>query len=461
MISAGTSLPIAQECCLKCPACGALKDARSKADRAVKARSAARSEIVRVCAQSVKLLGGGTIAEGKAMPSWDLTGNAGTTDANFLGTKDRRPLVIKTNNSEAMRIEPGGKVGIGTMEPNAPLQIGSDTYTQDSKIILDAGNGAQRRAWSMGVPYGDTTVTSPNYGFVIRDETGGTDRFVIDWQTGNTGIGTTSPLHMLQVGGGFDGNLGLDGSDGSPNAGYIRFGDTTGWKLHFTRQREVSGGDLNTGDTGALVTIQDNGNVGIATTSPGVPLDVAGDAQIAGMLFGNDARIAGTLFGNRVAASRMTVLGRLNAFLLTATIKLFRIDHPLDPANKYLSHASVESPDLKTFYDGIAELYNNGEAVVELPEWFETLNKDFRYQLTGIGGFAPVYIAEEITNNRFKISGGKPGTRISWQVTGIRHDPVAKATPMMVEEDKPDDEKGSYQNPEAYGQPEESAIRFK
>src|SRR5215470_9588405 len=172
MISAGTSLPIAQECCLKCPACGALKDARSKADRAVKARSAARSEIVRVCAQSVKLLGGGTIAEGKAMPSWDLTGNAGTTDANFLGTKDRRPLVIKTNNSEAMRIEPGGKVGIGTMEPNAPLQIGSDTYTQDSKIILDAGNGAQRRAWSMGVPYGDTTVTSPNYGFVIRDETG-------------------------------------------------------------------------------------------------------------------------------------------------------------------------------------------------------------------------------------------------------------------------------------------------
>ena len=96
------------------------------------------------------------------MPPWDLTGNAGTTDANFLGTRDRRPLVIKTNNSEAMRIEPNGKVGIGTKGPNAPLQIGSDTYTQDSKIILDAGNGAQRRAWSMGVPYGDTTVTSPN-----------------------------------------------------------------------------------------------------------------------------------------------------------------------------------------------------------------------------------------------------------------------------------------------------------
>jgi hypothetical protein len=468
--------------------------------------------------------------EDKAMP-WALTGNA-IASRDFLGTTNDQPLVVKANNIEAMRIEPDGKVGIGTAGPNAPLQIGSDTYTQDSKIILDAGNGAQRRAWSMRVPYGDTTVTSPNYGFVIRDETGGTDRFVIDWQTGNVGIGTTgpnaplqigsdtytqdskiildagngaqrrawsmrvpygdttvtspnygfvirdetggtdrfvidwqtgnvgigttSPLHMLQVGGGFDGNLGLDGSDGSPNAGYIRFGDTTGWKLHFTRQRETSGGDLNTGATGALVTIQDNGNVGIGTTFPGSPLDVGGDARIAGVLWGNHGD-----FSNDVNADRIRAFGHLSALLLTATIKLFRIDHPLDPANKYLSHASVESPDLKTFYDGIAELDTNGEAVVELPGWFEALNKDFRYQLTGIGGFAPTYIAEEITNNRFKIAGGNPGMKVCWQVTSVRHDAVVQATPMVVEEDKPEDEKGYYQNPEAHGQPEEMGIRWK
>jgi hypothetical protein len=386
---------------------------------------------------------------------WALTGNA-IASRDFLGTTNDQPLVVKANNIEAMRIEPDGKVGIGTTGPNAPLQIGSDTYTQDSKIILDAGNGAQRRAWSMRVPYGDTTVASPNYGFVIRDETGGTDRFVIDWQTGNVGIGTTSPLHMLQVGGGFDGNLGLDGSDGSPNAGYIRFGDTTGWKLHFTRQRETSGGDLNTGATGALVTIQDNGNVGIGTTFPGSPLDVGGDARIAGVLWGNHGD-----FSNDVNADRIRAFGHLSALLLTATIKLFRIDHPLDPANKYLSHASVESPDLKTFYDGIAELDINGEAVVELPGWFEALNKDFRYQLTGIGGFAPTYIAEEITNNRFKIAGGNPGMKVCWQVTSVRHDAVVQATPMVVEEDKPEDEKGYYQNPEAHGQPEEMGIRWK
>jgi hypothetical protein len=40
---------------------------------------------------------------------------------------------------------------------------------------------------------------------------------------------------------------------------------------------------------------------------------------------------------------------------------------------------------------------------------FEAINKDFRYQLTSIGGFAPVYIAEDISDGHFKIAEGKPG----------------------------------------------------
>ena len=120
----------------------------------------------------------------------------------------------------------------------------------------------------------------------------------------------------------------------------------------------------------------------------------------------------------------------------------FRIDHPLDPANKYLSHSFVESPDMKNVYDGVVTLDANGETVVEMPEWFEALNKEFRYQLTCIGGFAPVYIAEEIEENRFKIAGGEPGMKISWQITGIRHDAYANAHRIPVEEDKPVGENG-------------------
>jgi hypothetical protein len=262
---------------------------------------------------------------------------------------------------------------------------------------------------------------------------------------------------MLQVGGGYDGNLGFDGSDGTPNAGCIRFGDNTGWQLHITRQREQGGGaPLNTGTTGALMTIEDNSNVGVGTTAPKYKLHVAGDARIDGVSWLDDVNF------NVGACDSLHIFGNLTVPLwIRAGLKLFTIDHPLDPANRYLNHASVESPDFKTFYDGIAELDSVGEVVVELPGWFETLNKDFRYQLASIGGFAPVYIAEEIANSRFKIAGGNSGMKVCWQVTGVRHDAVARATPMVVEEDKPDEEKGYYQNPEAHGQPEEMGIRWK
>ncbi|HLW86962.1 MAG TPA: hypothetical protein VKR57_00640 [Terriglobales bacterium] len=138
----------------------------------------------------------------------------------------------------------------------------------------------------------------------------------------------------------------------------------------------------------------------------------------------------------------------------------FHIDHPLDPANKYLNHSFVESPDMKNIYDGVATLNANGEATVEMPDWFGVLNRDFRYQLTCIGGFAPVYIAEELANNRFKIGGGRAGMRISWQITGIRQDAWANANRIPVEEEKEAKLKGFYLHPQLYGAPAEKGIAW-
>ncbi|HTK82303.1 MAG TPA: hypothetical protein VL633_08445 [Bacteroidota bacterium] len=138
----------------------------------------------------------------------------------------------------------------------------------------------------------------------------------------------------------------------------------------------------------------------------------------------------------------------------------FKIDHPLDPANKYLYHSFVESPDMKNIYDGVAALDASGEATVDLPVWFEALNKDFRYQLTCIGGYAPVFVAEKISNNRFKIAGGKPGIEVSWQVTGIRKDAFANAHRIPVEENKSQAERGKYIHPKAFGLPETMSIDY-
>ncbi|MGE5156314.1 MAG: hypothetical protein ACM3JP_02335, partial [Betaproteobacteria bacterium] len=137
----------------------------------------------------------------------------------------------------------------------------------------------------------------------------------------------------------------------------------------------------------------------------------------------------------------------------------FRIDHPLDPANRFLSHSFVESPDMKNVYDGVVTLDASGEATVELPEYFEALNSEFRYQLTPLGGAAPeLHVKTRVRDARFSIAGGQPGQDVSWQVTGIRHDRWAEANRIVVEEAKTGAERGAYLHPSLYGRPEKDGL---
>jgi len=160
---------------------------------------------------------------------------------------------------------------------------------------------------------------------------------------------------------------------------------------------------------------------------------------------------AGDFYGNVRIDGNFTVTGT----------KSFKIDHPLDPANKYLVHFCVESDEVLNIYNGNVVLDANGEAWVELPAYFEALNKDFRYQLTAIGAPGPnLYIAQKISGNRFKIAGGTPGMEVSWQVTGIRNDPYLKAHPAQVEVEKTGKERGKYIHPKEYGVSETLGIDY-
>ena len=138
----------------------------------------------------------------------------------------------------------------------------------------------------------------------------------------------------------------------------------------------------------------------------------------------------------------------------------FKIDHPLEPAGKYLYHSFVESPDMMNIYNGNVVADANGEATVTLPDYFETLNRDFRYQLTVIGQFAQAIVSEEIHNNRFTIKTDKPNVRVSWQVTGIRHDPFAESHRIQVEVEKTGKERGKYLHPKEYGVSESLGIDY-
>jgi hypothetical protein len=137
------------------------------------------------------------------------------------------------------------------------------------------------------------------------------------------------------------------------------------------------------------------------------------------------------------------------------------MDDPLDPENKYIYHASVQSSEMKNMYDGLVVLDGRGEATVRLPDWFEALNRDFRYQLTCIGGFSRVWIEREVGGNEFTIKGEQPGQKISWQLTGVRQDAWANAHRTPLEMDKPESERGTLLHPEDVGQPLEKSLEWK
>ena len=156
-----------------------------------------------------------------------------------------------------------------------------------------------------------------------------------------------------------------------------------------------------------------------------------------------------------------------NAYVLGTLSKgsgSFVIDHPLDPKNKLLYHSFVESPDAMNIYDGIVTLNKKREATVSLPDYFFALNKDFQYLLTAVGQPMPnLHIAKEahrwflgwFGTPVFDISGGAPGGKVSWQVTGVRHDPYIRDNPIVPEVEKGPDQlvhKGEYLCPECYAQ---------
>lgn len=260
------------------------------------------------------------------------------------------------------------------------------------------------------------------------------------------------------------------GGTSAPIGGW--FGTKTNHPLHFF-----------TNNGTARTTIANYGFVGIGTTTPTSLLDVRGDATaISGItttdgnstgVFGkgfqgvrgeslrtqNSSAVYGDNNGSNTVGyagffdGRVAVLGNLTKFGGS-----FKIDHPLDPANKYLSHSFVESPDMMNIYNGNTTTDERGEVVVIMPEYFAALNRDFRYQLTVIGQFAQAIVAEEIKNNSFVIRTDKPNVKISWMVTGIRQDAYANENRILVEEDKPATERGLYLYPKGFNQPAEKSV---
>ncbi len=146
---------------------------------------------------------------------------------------------------------------------------------------------------------GDNTWAVPSGGSPWT--TSGTNIF---YNAGNVGLGTATPNRRLELFHDIAG-IGFEAGTGSPDSGVIRFGDGSGWRLHFGRSRNGTAAPLNSGTAGVIMTIQDNGNVGIGTHAPAFRLDVNGEINATGL------RINGTPIPTGGAVS--SVFGRTGA----------------------------------------------------------------------------------------------------------------------------------------------------
>jgi hypothetical protein len=236
----------------------------------------------------------------------------------------------------------------------------------------------------------------------------------------------------------------------------------------------------NTGAGWGLRMDTGTGAVGINTASPSSQLDVSGPGIAISGRGGNGPFQAGVFgsgtigvwgqgsgtgivaSGNSSAGSFFGPVSIFGDLDVRGTLSKggggFRIDHPLDPAHKFLSHSFVESPEMLNIYAGAAVTDDQGTATVSLPGYFQALNRDHHVQLTPVGQLALATVEGGIRDNQFVIRTDRPGVTVAWQVTGVRQDPWAEAHRIVAEQDKGPHEDGMFLHSEELGQPESASL---
>lgn len=245
-------------------------------------------------------------------------------------------------------------------------------------------------------------------------------------------------------------------TSGSPAAVYGECQAPSGSAVRGFNLAQNSSGFLGNGIYGAM---------GVSNASAG--MGVRGESRTTNSGVGVYGYTTNSLSGYGVYS-----LGRFGA----SGTKSFQIDHPMDPANKYLNHYCTESPEVLNAYRGTVTLDASGGAWVHLPPYFARINKEPSYTLTAVGAAMPLlHIATEIDERTlaagaaaaptddvpacsFRIEGGVPGARVSWRIEAVRNDRWVQTYGAPVETEKQGREKGAYQYPELYGQPKETGL---
>jgi len=421
------------------------------------------------------LTGGGT--SGNVTLNLNTAALQTSNDARYAQLNANN-VFIKTMTFAAGQTFPGTGSGsvtsVALSAPNSDFTVTGSPITAAGTLGLgwtvaptsaNAANAIVKRDGAGNISASNIVASSLNAGPVTASTTNPSGVAV----NATVGLGAGNGIAVQAVAGALNGTgvSGTGGLVGVYGSTIGSGGSANGVQGSSTNATAVRGDDAGSGSgvVGTSATgygVYGAGNYGVAGSSssgpggyftnigPNTTLLVQGQPSFSSTLLEEEDSILGG-----VAFAEMTLDNGGNLSISGNISKAggsFKIDHPLDPANKYLYHSFVESPDMMNIYNGVVVLDEAGEATVTMPDWFEALNRDFRYSLTAIGAPGPnLYVAEEVNSNHFKIAGGKPGAKVSWQITGVRHDAWADAHRIPLEVEKTGNEKGKYMHPELFG----------
>ena len=189
-------------------------------------------------------------------------------------------IILKTDNTERMRIDSSGSVGIGvTSNINGTLTLPNNGIISFHDAVGNARNSLEFSSGELKHGAAGAGLSTQTF------FTNGAERMRIN-SSGNVGIGTTSPSAKLEVAGDIRGTESLIVKD-------------TGGTKSLSLLRELNYATINNGaetlNYNALnhifltglnekMRINSTGNVGIGTTSPGEKLSVSGNSNITGKL---------------------------------------------------------------------------------------------------------------------------------------------------------------------------------
>jgi hypothetical protein len=324
--------------------------------------------------------------------------------------------------------------------------------------------------------------------------------------TGNVGVGTVYPERKIHVYENAPGEVSyglkldnpsgtaetstgiqfkVDGGGSGRGKGAIVYERADTWNrgdFHVLQDSDASPDEVELAD--AVMTVRNNGNVGIGTTLPSSRFEVQRDDASGRLGFfkissasnnGDVIRAETSGGGNALSGSSQSGRGVVGhsasdyAGYFTGDVYVtgninkaacsFVIDHPLDPENKILRHNCVESPEHLLIYRGKVRLDDNGEGLVEMAAYFKAVadEEEASIHLTSVGRPFLTGAEWKADFGGFTVY-GDPGREVFWEVLAERDDPVIRSIARPVEEEKgPDNkvcDKGNLLQPVAFGYPE-------